>query len=593
MARNDSKKKPRGLLSGDTWPVMMRLWRERMRAHRPVLIAILVLIAIGAGATALYPLLIREAFDAFDQRDLGFVVYAPFVVILVTSIKGFALYGQTALTLRTVARVEADMQTALYERLVAYDLAQLERESPAAFTQRFTTDFTFIREALTRVFTVFFRDIATMAALVVAMLYIDFWLTIIAAVVAPFAAPPIARIGKKLRRVSTATQEEIGAMAGLVTESLAGARVAKTYKMEPYLVGRARDAFGRVRDLKVGAAFQRARLDPLLEIAGGAAVAAVIAIIGYRIGRGETSIGDFTGFVTALLLAAQPIRALGNLNAVVQEAVAALNRYNAILDEAPRIRDEARARPLALDGGEVRFRDVRFRYRPEAPALEGVDIAAQAGRTTALVGRSGSGKSTLLSLVPRLHDVDGGAVLIDGQDVREITLDSLRAAIAVVSQDAVLFDDSVRANIAFGRPDASEEEIVAAAKAAAAHDFVAALPEGYETRVGVGGGRLSGGERQRVALARAFLKDAPILLLDEPTSALDAQSERLVQDALKRLMAGRTTLVVAHRLSTIRDADRIVVLEAGRVVEEGTHAELSAKGGAFAKLERLQAMGEA
>lgn len=591
MAR-DISKKPRGLLSGDTLPVMMRLWRERMRAHRPVLIAILVLIAIGAGATALYPLLIREAFDAFDRRDLDFVVYAPFVVILVTSIKGFALYGQTALTLRTVARVEADMQTALYERLVAYDLAQLERESPAAFTQRFTTDFQFIREALTRVFTVFFRDIATMAALVVAMLYIDFWLTVIAAVVAPFVAPPIARIGKKLRRVSTATQEEIGAMAGLVTESLAGARVAKTYRMEPYLVGRARAAFGRVRDLKVGAAFQRARLDPLLEIAGGAAVAVVIAIIGYRIGRGETSIGDFTGFVTALLLAAQPIRALGNLNAIVQEAVAALTRYNAILDEAPRIRDGAQARPLALEKGAVAFRDVRFRYRPEAPALEGVDIAAQPGRTTALVGRSGSGKSTLLSLVPRLHDVDGGAVLIDGQDVREVTLDSLRAAIAVVSQDAMLFDDSVRANIAFGRPGASEEEIVAAAKAAAAHDFVAALPEGYETRVGVGGGRLSGGERQRVALARAFLKDAPILLLDEPTSALDAQSEKLVQDALKRLMAGRTTLVVAHRLSTIRDADRIVVMEAGRVVEEGTHAELVAKGGAFARLERLQAIGE-
>ena len=591
MAR-DISKKPRGLLSGDTWPVMRRLWRERMRAHRPVLIVILVLIAIGAGATALYPLLIREAFDAFDRRDLDFVVYAPFVVILVTSIKGFALYGQTALTMRTVARVEADMQTALYERLVAYDLAQLERESPAAFTQRFTTDFQFIREALTRVFTVFFRDIATMTALVAAMLYIDFWLTIIAAIVAPFVAPPIARIGKKLRRVSTATQEEIGAMAGLVTESLAGARVAKTYRMEPYLVGRARDAFGRVRDLKVGAAFQRARLDPLLEIAGGAAVAVVIAIIGYRIGRGETSIGDFTGFVTALLLAAQPIRGLGNLNAIVQEAVAALHRYNAILDEAPRIRDGAQARPLALDGGAVAFRDVRFRYRPEAPALEGVDIAAQAGRTTALVGRSGSGKSTLLSLVPRLHDVDGGAVQIDGQDVREVTLDSLRAAIAVVSQDAMLFDDTVRANIAFGRPDASEEEIVAAAKAAAAHDFIAALPEGYETRVGVGGGRLSGGERQRVALARAFLKDAPILLLDEPTSALDAQSEKLVQDALKRLMAGRTTLVVAHRLSTIRDADRIVVMEAGRVVEEGTHAELVAKGGAFARLERLQVIGE-
>jgi subfamily B ATP-binding cassette protein MsbA len=248
--------------------------------------------------------------------------------------------------------------------------------------------------------------------------------------------------------------------------------------------------------------------------------------------------------------------------------------------------------PLAVDGGEIRFEGVSFAYRENQAALDGVDLTVPAGRTTALVGRSGSGKSTLLSLVPRLYDPGAGRVLIDGQDVRDVTLASLRSSVAVVSQDIVIFDDTVRANIGFGRANASEAEIVAAAQAAAAHDFVAALPDGYETRVGPGGAGLSGGERQRISLARAFLKDAPILLLDEPTSALDAEAEMQVQAALKRLMKGRTTLVIAHRLSTIREADLIVVMDAGRVVETGTHAALGTGGGLYARLQRLQLSGD-
>jgi subfamily B ATP-binding cassette protein MsbA len=510
------------------------------------------------------------------------------VVVLVTAIKGFSLLAQTVMTNSVVSRIEADMQTELYGHLIDADLAQLQKENPASLTQRFTTDFTFVKEALTRIVNIAIRDVVTAIALVGALIWIDWQMTLVVLLIAPVIAHPIGRIGKKLRRMANSQQEQTGIMANLVTESLQGARVAKTDGLEPYLKRRAADAFETIRALKMKSANARGRLDPLLEVGGGMAVAGVLAAIGVRISSGSSTVGDFTGYVSALLLAAQPMRSLGNLNAIVQEAGASLKRYYALLDEKPTVTERADAKPLAVTAGEVAFRHLRFRYREDQRALEGIELVAQGGRTTALVGRSGSGKSTLLALVPRLYDPTEGRIEIDGQDLRDVRLASLRAQIGVVSQDVVLFDDTVRANIAFGRPGASQAEIVAAAKAAAAHDFITAMPGGYEASVGERGHKLSGGERQRIAIARAILKDAPILLLDEATSALDTESERLVQQALAELMKGRTTLVIAHRLSTIREADLIVVMDEGRIVETGSHDDLLARDGAYARLYRMQ-----
>jgi len=577
-----SRHAPHGAL-----PLLKRFWDDHVRAHRPVLMVTMVAIAMVAASTSLYPLMINWAFDAFAQKNTWAIHTLPWLVLVAASVRGASTYAQVALTQRIVTRVEADVQKRLYAHLIAADLAQIGAQSPAAWTQRFTTDLHYIRLALTRLVSVLLRDGLTILALFATMIYLDWVLSLVAGVILPLALIPIARIGRRLRRVSRTTQEETGGMASLTAETFAAARVVKTYGLERYLLERANAVFERLRRLRLKAALQRGRMDPILETLGGAAVTAILLVVGWRILNGESTVGEFTGFLGALLIASQPMRGLGNLNAVVQEGIAALSRTYGVLDNPPRVTERAGARAATFGADAIAFETVTFAYSA-APALHAVSFEAPAGTTTAIVGRSGAGKSTVFNLIPRLYDPSAGRITIGGEDIAGLALASLRERIAVVSQDVILFDDTVAANIALGRQGASLAEIERAAEAAGAHAFIARHPKGYDAPVGVRGANFSGGERQRIALARAFLKDAPVLLLDEATSALDAEAEAAVRAALGRLCAGRTTLVIAHRLSTVRAAGWIVVMDAGTVAETGTHDALVAAGGLYAHLHRIQ-----
>jgi subfamily B ATP-binding cassette protein MsbA len=572
-----------------TRALLRRLWREHIRHHKPRLLLVLVLTGIMAGTTAIYPVVIQHAFSMFTERDRRILYQIPVLVIAVTSVKAAAQYFQNVQVQQVVLLVIRELQGRMFSHLVGTDLARLEREAPAQLAARFTTDATIIREALTRAVNGI-ADAITVVGLVASMLYLDWVLSLIAAALYPLAAVPIQRIGKRIRRASGGMQERLGETAALLNESFAQARTVRAYRLEAEERDRAQDAFAQLYSALLRMTRSRARVDPVLEVLGGAAVAAVIGFAGWRAAIGTNTIGNFTGFIAALLIASRPLRALGSLNAAVQEGLAGLVRVFAIVDEEPRIVDAPDAAPLPPGRGRVVFRDVRFVYPDGRAGLAGLSFEAAPGATVALVGPSGAGKSTALALIPRLHDVSGGAVTVDGADVRRVTLESLRDGIAYVGQDTLLFDDTVEANIRMGRPGAVRQQVEAAASAAAAADFIAALPDGYETRVGPGGQRLSGGQRQRVALARALLRNPRILLLDEATSALDTESEAEVQTALTRLRQGRTTIIVAHRLSTVRDADLVVAMADGVAVEQGTHADLLEQDGLYARLVRSQAL---
>ncbi|MDI6652628.1 ABC transporter ATP-binding protein [Gluconobacter japonicus] len=575
-------------LDTDSQILIRRIWRDEMRHHVRQIVTVIVLTVLMASLTALYPVVIKRAVDMFAAQDPRILYQVPALVVIVTTLKAASQYGQTIAVQGLVLTVIRGLQSRMFRHSLQTDVSRIEREAPAQWAARFTTDAVSIREAMVRVVNAL-GDAVTVVGLVAAMIWADWELSLIALVLYPVAAVPIQKLGKKVRRASGGMQEQIGETSALLNESFALARQVRIYRMEDRESSRVDQSLDLLHTAFLRIAKGRARVDPVLEVLGGTAVAVVLGFAGWRAAMGGATLGDFTAFITALLTAARPIRALGSLNTAMQEGLAGLARVFAVIDEPPAVTDRTDAVSLPGGKGHLVFEQASYQYEDGRVGLAGLTLDVQPGQTVALVGPSGAGKSTALSLIPRLHDVSGGRILLEGVDIRDVQVASLRDAIAYVSQDTTLFDLSLIENIWIGRPDASREDVEAACRMAAV-DFADNLPHGLETRVGPGGRRLSGGQRQRVALARALLRDPRVLLLDEATSALDSESESRVQGALATLRTGRTTVIVAHRLSTVQSADVIVVMDEGRAVEAGSHADLLKKDGLYARLVRSQSL---
>ena len=569
-----------------------RLLRHHVRPQARRIALALGCMAVVAASTAALAKQMEPILDqVFAEQSGSTLLTVAFTVLAIFVVKGVAGYGQAVAMNHVGQRIVADLQRRLFEHLMRSDLAFFHDHAPGQLISRFVNDTTLLRNAVSGTLTSLGKDSLTLIFLVGVMFYQDWLLACVSFVVLPPAAFAIAQIGRRMRKVSKSSQAQAGAFTELLDEAFQGARQVKAYGMEAHESARAGAAIERLFGLLTKAARVRAAVHPIFETLGGLAIVAVMLYGGHQVMEGGKTPGAFFSFITALLLAYDPLKRLANLNANLQEGLAAAERVFALLDTGPAIVDRPEARALEVRGGAVALRNVSFSYgagEHAVPALNRLDLTVPAGATVALVGASGAGKSTVLNLIPRFFDATAGHVTIDGQDVREVTIESLRAALALVSQESMLFDDTVRANILYGRPSASEAEMIEAAAAADADGFIAALPQGYDTPVGPRGVKLSGGQRQRVTIARAMLRDAPILLLDEATSSLDSESERQVQAAIQRLTKGRTTLVIAHRLSTVVGADRIYVLDRGHAVESGTHAELLARNGAYARLYALQ-----
>ncbi len=572
-----------------TFHLVKRLVKDYLAPHKGRLGMAVFCMIIVAVCTALTAKMIQPILDELliNKNEALFYI-VPGLTVLIFFIKGVAGYFQNYLMEFIGQRMIADLQTNLYKHVIHHDLAFLQKETVSGLTSRFVFDLHQLKKALSNTITGVLKDVPMIIGLIVLMVHQNWKLALICLTIIPLASAPIIYFGRRMRKYSGGTQEEMGSLGGILKESLGHIRQVKSFTMENYEIDRSNKSINNVFKLLIKMARVRALSSPVMELLGGLIIAGVIMYGCSLIWNGEMTAGEFMSFLTAAMSIYRPLKSVTNINNNLQEGLASAERTFNLMDSPATITEQEGAAELQVKKGEIEFKNITFAYEEGQNAIEGLNLTIPAGKKVALVGASGAGKSTILNLIPRFFDPKEGEILIDGQKVSNVTLNSLRQNIGLVTQEVALFNDTIANNIAYGSQTANREDIIKAAQDASADGFITESENGYDTVVGEDGFSLSGGQRQRIAMARAMLKNAPILLLDEATSSLDTQSEKNIQDALNKLMKGRTSLIVAHRLSTTQDADIIHVLDKGQVVETGSHQELLEKNGIYANLYKMQ-----
>lgn len=563
---------------------------EILRPYRTKLLISMIAMIFVALFTGAQTYMVKDLLDKiFIEKNAIYLYSLTFVVIIVFALKGVFYYTYNYFLEQVGLSVIRDFRAKVFAHIHIQPLSFFHAYPTGTLISRVISDVTLMQTAVSSCLVGILRDFFSVVVLLGVVFYLNWKLALFCFAVVPFATFPIIKFGKIFRKLSTRAQEETAHVSNMLYETITGNRIVKAFNRETYEINRYNTQLNTLFKVTVQDAKYRCLQHPLMEFIGGVAISLFIWFGGKLVISGSMTPGEFFALMTSLIVAYDPIKRIGKVNSAIQQGMAAATRVFVILDKEPEIANRPGSISMPPFRSAITFRNVQFRYDDEALALADINLDVPVGQNLAIVGHSGGGKTTLTNLIPRFLDVSGGSISIDGTDIRDVTLTSLRDQIAMVTQQTILFNDTVRSNIAYGRLEASEKEIEQAAEAAHALDFIKALlPKGFDTIIGEGGARLSGGERQRISIARALLKNAPILILDEATSALDTESEREVQGALDNLMKNRTTFVIAHRLSTIKNADRIIVVKHGRIVEDGHHDSLLALHGEYELLYNMQ-----